>query len=316
LGRLLLPTPLIKALSTTTVDEKDAADAADVLEAALAWPRLETSDEKALLNPILEEYNLNATAFLQFLDITTGGPAHFLETQLLHLPQVTTSSMAYGTAVHRALQTAQQLTNTGKFKFASVLQSYEQALSEQQLPVAETERYRIHGEQVLANLFKLKTFHLEKGAKPEVAIREARLGNARLGGKLDRIDISKDGIIIITDYKTGIPLASFDSRDQTKAIKSWRHRNQLLFYTLLVRQSSRYGHPKTIRGQMMYVEAEDPQNLVLGYEPEQESLDRIQSLVAAVWKHIMHLDFPDTSHYPKTIAGIEAFEADLLKGTV
>src|ERR1039458_169445 len=111
-------------------------------------------------------------------------------------------------------------------------------------------RYRVHGEQVLANLFKLKTFRLEKGAKPEVAIREARAGAARLGGKLDRIDIGKDGVILITDYKTGVPLPSFDSRDQTKAIKAWRHRNQLLFYALLLRQSSRYGKTKTIKGQM------------------------------------------------------------------
>ncbi len=315
LGRLLLPTPLIKALPTTTVDEKDAADAASVLEAALAWPRLETNDEKALLSPSLSEYNLNATAFLQFLDVTTGGPTHFLETQLLRLPQVTTSSMAYGTAVHRALQTAQQLTNAGKFKFASVVQSYEQALSEQQLPVSETERYRVHGEQVLANLFKLKTFNLVKGAKPEVAIREARAGAARLGGKLDRIDVNEDGILI-TDYKTGIPLPSFDSKDQTKAIKAWRHRNQLLFYTLLLRQSSRYPNPKNIRGQMMYVEAEDPASLVLTYEPDQESLSRIQSLITVVWKHIMDLNFPDTSVYPKTMAGINAFEADLLKGNL
>ena len=117
---------------------------------------------------------------MQFLDVTTGGPAHFLETQLLRLPQTTTVAMAYGTAVHKALQTAQQLTNAGTFSIKAVLASYQEALDGQQLPVSETKRYHVHGEQILVNLFKQDAFALEKGGQPELTIREAILGKARL----------------------------------------------------------------------------------------------------------------------------------------
>lgn len=313
-GRAVLATPLIQALQTTPIDTVDTADSIEALEASLAWPRLETSDEKALLEPRLSSYNLNATAFLQFLDVTTGGPLHFLDTQLLRLPQITTVSMAYGTAVHRALQTAQLLTNSGQFTIKEVLTSYQTALNEQQLPVSETERYRAHGTQVLTNLFKSNALKLSSGSYPEFTIQQAQLGKARLGGKLDHVDITKDEIVI-SDYKTGTPLTSFETHDRTKAIKAWRHQSQLLFYALLLRQSPHFSGAQSIRGQMIYVEAEDPKTLILALEPDQEALDRLQKLIAVVWKHIMDLNFPDTSHYPQTMAGINAFQADLLQNT-
>jgi DNA helicase-2/ATP-dependent DNA helicase PcrA len=311
-GRALLATPLIQALPSTTLEAENTADSIAVLESSLLWPRLETSNEKALLEPRLSRYSLNATALLQFLDITTGGPLHFLETQLLRLPQTTTVSMAYGTAIHTALQTAQLLTNSGTFTNKLVLDSYEAALIKQQLPHAETERYSIHGKQILANLFASPTFKLNRGGHPEFTIREAQLGHARIGGKLDRVDATKDELVI-SDYKTGLPLSSFETRDRTKAIKAWRHQTQLLFYTLLIQRSSHFTDKQAIKTQMIYVEAENPESLILSLQPQPEDLEHLQRLIAIVWKHIMELDFPDTSQYPQTMAGIRAFEADLLQ---
>jgi DNA helicase II / ATP-dependent DNA helicase PcrA len=313
-GKALLATPLLQALPTKSIDITSAADSVAALEASLGWPRLQTNQEKALLGPRLASYSLNATALLQFLDVTTGGPLHFLETQFLHLPQITTISMAYGTAIHKALQTAQLLTNSRQFNLETVLATYHQCLIEQQLPMAETARYQVHGEQVLTKLFNSGTFQLTSGGLPELTIREAPLGKARLSGTLDRVDITKDQIVI-SDYKTGVPLINFETRDRTKAIKAWRHSSQLLFYTLLVRQSPHFNGKQSIRGQMIYVEAENPKTLRLGLQPDQQALDRMQALIAVVWKHLMHLDFPDTSHYPQTLAGIKAFEADLLHNT-
>lgn len=310
-GQTLLATPLIRALPTVSKDITPKADSIEALEASLSWPRLKTKDEKALLGARIADYNLNATAFLQFLDVTTGGPLHFLETQLLQLPQVTTVNMAYGTAIHKALQMAQLLTNNSKFNIDKVLASYQTALREQQLPLGEAKRYQAHGEQVLIKLFNSGSFKLSPGSRPELTIQEASLGKAKLAGKLDRVDISGEEVLI-SDYKTGSPLSSFKTQDRTKAIKAWRHQSQILFYTLLLSNSPLFNNRRNIRGQMIYVESEDPNNLSLSLTPDKQDLERLKSLIEVVWQHVMDLNFPATDHYPKTISGIRAFEEDLL----
>ncbi|MEK7594929.1 MAG: ATP-dependent DNA helicase [Patescibacteria group bacterium] len=314
-GRALLATPLISALPTDDIGSKDIEPPIEVLESTLMWPRLETKDEKTLLKKRLEGYQLSVTALLQFLDVSEGGPQHFLERQLLRLPDITTSNMAYGTAIHKALQTAQQLTNAGKFKLPLVLESYKTSLATQPIPLPEIERYLSHGEQTLRALFGELGFTLNKSGQAEIAINQLTINQVPLSGKLDHINLAGDELII-TDYKTGKPLSSFDTRNQTKMIKAWRHRTQLVFYALLASQSGRYKTAKSIKAQMIYVEAESSKELSLALDPDQASMDRLEKLMGIVWRHISELNFPDISNYSQDAKGIAEFEQDLLDGKV
>ncbi|NBW29204.1 hypothetical protein EBR37_02375, partial [bacterium] len=47
-----------------------------------------------------------------------------------------------------------------------------------------------------------------------------------------------------------------------------------------------------------------------------EKEERILKLISAVWNHIENLNFPDISKYPTTLAGIVAFEEDLINGAI
>ena len=119
--------------------------------------------------------------------------------------------------------------------------------------------------------------------------------------------------LIISDYKTGASLKSFSSRSQSKAIKAWRHKNQLLFYVLLARQSGRYKNVKRYEARIIYVEAEDPGELVLSLIPDEDELKYLERLISSVWKKIKTFDLPDTTKYSEDISGILEFQRDLLK---
>lgn len=314
-GKKLLATPLIRALPMTEMVAADSPQNIEVLENALAWPRLEADDERQLLKQRLLDYQLSPTAFLQFLDVTAGGPEQFLEKQLLHLPEPMTAMMAYGTATHRALQTAQLLTNDKAFNMTDVLEAYDNSLKQQPITYTEINRYQTHGHQTLKSLFKDKGFKLIPGAMPEMTISDVRLEKAMLTGTFDHLQ-QTGSELIISDYKTGKPLTSFTTRDRTKTVKAWRHRNQLLFYSLLALRSGRFKSTPNLAAQLIYVEAETPDQLYLGLTPQPEELARLQKLIEIVWSHIMDLNFPDVRHYSQDIDGIRLLEADLLGGKI
>lgn len=315
-GKLLLATPLItNALATTEVGGDALDNPVTVLESALRWPRLTSSDEKVLLAGRMEDFYLSATGLLQFLNVANAGPQDFLENQLLRLPSRSSTVMNYGTAVHAGLQTGQQLVNEGLPVLPGVLERFETSLASQHLTQEEFERYLLFGQQMLTSLFEDKGFTLPKGGLAEVTLNDIYVGNARLGGKLDHVLVQNDQLTI-SDYKTGKPLGSLTTRDQTKVVKAWQHRTQLLFYSLLASSSSRFSGVKHIAGQMVYVEAENPRELTLALTPGQEDMERIEALAVAVWTKVNDLSFPDTSNYSQDMAGITAFEDDLINGKI
>lgn len=282
-----------------------------ILENSLSWPRLTTTDEKSMLRSRLETYSLSVTSLLNFLDITSGGPAKFLERNLLRLPDIKTSSLSFGTAMHSALETAQKLTNINEFDLDQVKQSFKKALAKEHLPTNEQARYRDQGYKLIDRLFNEGFIDLQAGNLPEQDINDVHIGNARISGKLDRIDVA-DSQILISDYKTGKPLSSFSTKAESLQIKAWKQRTQLIFYALLLENSSRFDTKnKTISAQMIYLEADSPKEFIRQYTPSREEIDELSKLLQIVWQKIIILDLPDTSKYSPTYAGIQDFINDL-----
>ncbi len=312
-GEKILASPLLASLPVIEID-KPIVNSKEVLESNLRWPALSAQNEKAMLSERLSSYSLSPTGFIDFLNIAEAGPQSFKERQLLRLPHPRSLAGSYGTAIHGALETAQRLVNTSKLTVEPVIDRFESELSKQHLAPNDFERFMKRGETLLPLLLKESDQLLPKGGQSEQKISDIVIGRAKLNGKLDRID--KNGSsVIIGDYKTGKPLKSFETKDQTKAVKAWRHKTQLLFYTLLVKNSARFA-ANHIVGQMIYVEAEDKRQLKLELTPTNDELKRLEQLIARVWKKIMDLDFPDISKYPQTIEGIKQFEDDLLNGKI
>lgn len=314
-GREVLTSPLITAaIECKQAMSSELVDPVVVLQENLQWPHLNSADEKRNLGPKLESFSLTATSLLDFLDVSKGGPDYFFERHLLSLPQTTSANMAFGNAVHAALELAQIQTNAGAANLTKILEHYQSVLADQHLPTNELKRYSQHGEELLTKLLKSDTFWLPKGALPEQAVNDVHVGQAQIKGKIDRID-SKENALIIVDYKTGKPLSSFTTRDQTKAIKAWRHRTQLVFYALLLQNSKRF-KANEITGQMQYVEASTAKELVREYKPTSEEIDRLARIVEIVWKKVKDLNLPDITNYSSDYSGIQSFEQDLLDGKI
>ncbi len=310
-GEPVLPTSFIHAIPSSTIATIGDAVTVASLENAIKWPRLDTKNEYELLKGRLDGYQLSSTHLINFLDVTSGGPQHYFERNLLRLPDAKSPSMAYGTAAHRAMEIAQKLVNSSTFTLEKVVTAYEESLREQFLPLADYERYLVHGQKVLQKLFGDLDYTLTAGSLPEQSFRDIRVEQAHLSGAMDRLD-QKENNLVIVDYKTGKPLSSFDTKDKNKQVKAWKHRTQLIFYTLLIQNSPRYKNINNITGQMVYVEAESAAQLIRSYQASPEEVQQLSQLIQTVWQHIMDLSFPNTDHYPAGMPGIQKFMSDLI----
>jgi ATP-dependent exoDNAse (exonuclease V) beta subunit len=315
-GKDVALSPIIQsAFDVRRVTETDKSKLVEVLEENLRWPSLDGGQEQAILKARLETYSLSVTHLINFLKLEKGGPRYFKERNLLRLPEVKSVNLAYGTAMHNAMETAQKLVNKDTFKLAEVAADFSQALAAQQLARAEYQRFNKQGEQVLARLFNDYGYRLPKGSLPEQDLRDIRVGPARLRGKLDRVDLSGDSMMII-DYKTGKPLSSFETKDKNSVLKAHNQKLQLVFYALLTSQHPSFSQYGNVTGEMVYLEAEDRKQLTKSFTPSKGDIDRLKQLVAAVWQHVMDLDFPDTSRYQPNLDGTSQFEQDLIDGKI
>ncbi len=293
--------------------------------AQLAWyePLVEpTTDLHALLAPRLEKYKLSATSLNGFLDITRGGPQEFLLNNLLHFPKSKLASASFGTAVHRAMQQAHTHLNATKEQkpLEDILRDFEVALEAERLSAADFATSLLKGsEQIPAFITSgVLPFSLTQKAEVGFGHQDVHVGEARLTGSLDMIDIDEENrSLSVTDYKTGHPSLKWEGGPEHTKIKLHKYRQQLLFYKILVEHSREYGRYTVTNGQLAFIEpTKSGESVVLGMHFEPEEVERTKLLIEAVWKHIIGLNLPDTSTYPDTLKGMLAFEQDLIDGIV
>lgn len=298
----------------------------DIVESAeLAWYEPlshPTPDLAELLQPQLATYKLSATHLNAFLDIAHGGPQTFLLNCLLHFPSTMSPELAYGSAVHLTLQQAHtHLAANGERKpVEDVLRDFENNLIKQRLSALEYATYAQKGSEQLTDFLAqyYDTFTPTEKTELDFAHQEVRLGEAHLTGKLDLVDIDREGkTILVTDYKTGKPASSWKGDSENDKLRLHKYRQQLVFYKLLVENSRDYQGYTVNDAQLRFIAPERGGGIpTLGLSIESEEVKRLGQLIAAVWKKIMALDFPDISSYPTTLRGQQAFEQDLLDGKV
>lgn len=269
-----------------------------------------------LLAPKLDVYKLSSTHLTHFLDVSRGGPEHFLMQDLLRFPQAKHPNTAYGSAIHITLQrTHAHLAATGKHRpTEDILHDFEQNLRAQHLAKADFDTFLQKGSDILSAFLEEKYITFSRSQKTELnfAGQGVHLSNARLTGSLDLVDIRGDHIVV-TDYKTGKPAHNWTGRTDYEKIKLHHYKQQLMFYNLLVANSRDYRRYAFEKGVLQFVEPTASGEIVaLEAAFTADELAQFAQLIEKVWQRIVTLDFPSISEFEPSYKGILAFEQSLL----
>ncbi|GAB4143265.1 MAG: hypothetical protein OHK0017_00440 [Patescibacteria group bacterium] len=288
-----------------------------------AYPDL-THTQRELLQASLNNYQLSVTHLNNFLDITHGGPWTFLEMNLLRFPQSKPVQASYGTAMHATVASMYtELKKQGKIpELADLQHKFELFLKQERLIERDYNIWLQDGYDKLERYYKFIVDKIDPSSRIEQDFRtqDVRLGEARITGKIDKMDINEaERLIRVTDFKTGKSYRNWDRGNESEKIKLWKYRQQLLFYKLMVENSRDFGGKYEVdRGALEFLETKPdyPEVVILEAGLNKDDAEVLQKLIEAVYSRIITLDFPRIDRYDPSLDGIKHFVDDLLEGKV
>ncbi len=291
----------------------------------LSLPPFETN-EKAMLQKLVEDYQMSITHLNNFLDVSKGGPHIFLEQNLLRFPQTKTVSSVYGTAMHSVMQyTYTYLRREGKVpELSRTFEVLHKQILMGRLNATDTRVQLERGEKAVKLYYELRSDRFDPEHKIEVDFKHQGVvlesknsseSQARITGKIDKM-VFLGGEVVVHDFKTGKPKLTWEDKDSFSAIQLHHYKNQLMFYKLLVENSKEFSNFKVNTGVLEYLEPYKESLIDLPLSIDTDEVLRLSNLAKIVYKKIISLDFPDTTKYSRDLAGCIEFEDDLLAGKI
>ncbi|MHB1486343.1 MAG: RecB family exonuclease [Acidimicrobiales bacterium] len=138
-------------------------------------------------------------------------PLAFRFSAIDRLPQAPSVAATKGTLVHRALELLFWELPAGRRHLSDGLDRLERAWREiqddpeyfdLQLGAAQAEAFRAEAETLVQKYFDIEDPNQVNVIGTELML-EAQVGDMRLRGIIDRLDVDADGEFVVTDYKTG-----------------------------------------------------------------------------------------------------------------
>lgn len=275
--------------------------------------------EKALLDTLTKDHVLAVTHVNNFLNVERGGPILFLENNLLRFPQAKTASAGYGTAMHAVLNKSLICLKTEKRypTWEDVSDWYTRALVHERLSRADHALYLEKGLDALKLIYQEKILTLkgnelsEVDFKHEGIVLQCKDGTyVPLSGKIDLIrfddEISKK--IYVCDFKTGKEKKSWTGKDQNEKVSLHFNKQQLVFYKMLINRGKNFQGFNVLGGQLEFLQTKGERLINLVTEITDEEVERLESLICAVYKRIQNHDF-SIPESVKELTGLEAVEA-------
>lgn len=322
-----------------TAAQEDVLITPEVLEmTALQYRTASFIDsEEMLLHSILEQYALSVTHLNNFINIPRGGPAFFLEQNILRFPQSKNISGAYGSAIHNTLE---YILNTLKERGAvpsieDITHTYTVFLQKQKLNPIDFKMLKERGVHGLTRFIEVKKSEFKPTDIPEMDFGRDHIvigtvkdihgedRPVRITGKIDKVSVQGDAIIV-HDYKTGNTLSSLTEPGADEAEKALFYANQLKFYKILLS-----GAPFTERNTVLrdkevslgvidFIEPVGKKQEVISISTvlDDMEVEYLKKLIVAVFRRIVNLQFDipkeieekySTGGYAKDIDAIKDF---------
>ena len=303
-SREAIPTMFISELGNALLEKLDTKHIED--EAHEHIGTLLTADtpadysqaESAFLQEIADNFKLSATSLNSYLYCAYK----FKLDKLLRVPHAKKSHLAFGTAVHSALENFyKQFMQDGVHPSKDyLLAEFSQALDSAVITKADLSIYRDKGIAVLSAYYDLNESSFKAPLATEKNLK-GRIGDIEITGKLDRLDwVSKqDKTVAVVDYKTGKAKTMGEIEGTTQNSDGELER-QLEFYKLLLSSDPGINY-KFAQAMLDFVEepldkGKDGKRSILVSDKQVEAL---RKLVIEVMGHIRALEFPRTADLKK-----------------
>ncbi|PIR49212.1 hypothetical protein COU80_00485 [Candidatus Peregrinibacteria bacterium CG10_big_fil_rev_8_21_14_0_10_55_24] len=238
---------------------------------------------RAFLLDRLADYELSVTALNAFLK----DPQEFLWEQLLQKPSEKKPALAFGTAVHAALEERNSAWQHGEtFSVDALVQAFQEHLKKEILTVEELEHYTLVGEDIVRKYGEKTSSDIPLVLSTERTFH-AVIDDIPIKGKVDRIDLFEPngGTCRILDYKTGQTRKTEDAvRKEEKLFR------QLVFYKMLCDADPKFIH-EAVSFTLDFIGNENEERREITFEITETEVKELRALVAQVWSRITALDF-------------------------
>jgi len=269
-------------------------------------PLVSITDED-FFRSLVENFKLSVTALNTYL----RDKNEFIENTLLKVPRAKPEPMAFGTAVHTALEKLYKAKMEDRpLKKDQFLHVFNESLKKELLHVDDIKRRLESGQAVLDQYYD---DHLDDIAEPLFIERffgygfsKTILSDIPLTGRIDRVDwIDKEKKLVrVIDYKTGKAKSVNDIEGKTVAVKlsereqilpeSIRgpYKRQLLFYKLLTQLDQTF-IPTVTEGAFDFVEPNKTtgKTVTRNFVLSDSDVVELKKLIQEVMKEIRQLKF-------------------------
>ncbi len=265
-----------------------------------------SKEEKVWLKQMLADFKLNPTALNTYLQCAYK----FKLDNLLKTPAAKPPHMAYGTAMHKALERFfGQFRKGGEIPSMNfLLQEFEQALTKEILTESQRTEWQDRGEKAL-RLYM--TYYSDELQPPVMTERffggkfhPVFLGDIGLTGKVDKVEVinlkretqNAKPFVRVVDYKTGKPKSKNVIEGKTKN-SDGGYKRQLVFYQLLTELDRTF--PYSVQEtQLDFLEVNDRGKFKKeSFVISQEEVAELKSLIRETMAKIRNLEFPRTTDY-------------------